>query len=215
MDEPKYSFLGLQMTMANVITLLRLPLLAIVTLLIYFPGYITSPLAFVLLVALFLMDWLDGYVARRRNETTNLGSILDIAVDRAVENILWLTFIAVNLVPLWIGVVYLIRSFVVDGLRSYAQSRGQNAFAMMHSKLGKFLVASRFMRALYGLTKGFAFGSLIVFQFLTFAGSLVPEFYVNSSQLIAFTSVYLSVVLCVLRGVPVLADIRTLLKEES
>lgn len=46
------------------------------------------------------MDWFDGYVARLRHEVTELGAVLDIAIDRAVENILWITFMYLGLVPL-------------------------------------------------------------------------------------------------------------------
>lgn len=213
MVEPKYKFLGQQMTMANVITLLRLPLLVVVIILICYPGPFKSLIGFVFLVSLFLMDWLDGYVARRRNEETTLGSILDIAVDRTVENILWLTFIAIGLVPLFVGVIFLIRSFIIDGLRSYAQSTGKNAFAMMTSGWGRFLVASRFMRALYGLVKAFAFGALIVLQLLRSFGPDVPDFYPGVAQIIVWTSVYLSVTLCIIRGIPVLMEAPVLLQK--
>jgi len=201
------------MTMPNVITLLRLPLLVVVVLLICYPGPVKSSAAFVLLVSLFLMDWLDGYVARRRNETTNLGSILDIAVDRAVENILWLTFIAIGLAPLFVGIIFLIRSFLVDGLRSWAQSKKKNAFALMTSGWGKFLVVSRFMRAFYGLAKAFAFGSLIIFQLISSFGQAMPPFYFDAVWSIALASVYLSALLCVIRGIPVLTDSLILLRQ--
>ena len=49
-------------------------------------------MAVVLLPVLFLMDWFDGYVARTKNQVSDLGSVLDIAIDRVVENVLWLVF---------------------------------------------------------------------------------------------------------------------------
>lgn len=211
--EPKYRFFRWQMTTANVITLLRVPLLILVVILICYPGLFKSLAAFVLLVSLFLMDWLDGYVARRRNEETTLGSILDIAVDRTVENALWWTFIVVGLVPLFIGLIFLIRSFIIDGLRSYAQSQGKTAFGMMTSSLGKFLVASRFMRAFYGLTKAFAFGALIVLQMLGSFGPAIPSFYPDATQIVVWISVYLSAILCITRGVPVLMEAPVLLQK--
>ena len=74
-----------------------------------------------------------------------------------MENILWLTFMYLAMVPLWVPIVFLIRSFIVDGIRGVALARGKSGFGMMHSPVGKFLVASRFMRALYGLAKAVAF----------------------------------------------------------
>lgn len=196
---------------ANVITLLRLPLLFLVVALLYVPGAAAPFIALFLLPVLYLMDWLDGYVARFKNEVTDLGSVLDIAMDRVVENVLWIAFVALGRVPLWVGLVFITRSFLVDGLRGYALARGHSAFGMMHSALGKFLVSGRFMRGLYGLAKGLAFGVLTLSMGLEALG---PE--AMREMAWAFYAapllVYLSVFLCLARGVPVLLDIRRLLE---
>ena len=77
--------------MANFITILRI-ILAIITVSLLFvqtvPVYI---LAFVLTVLVIWMDGLDGYVARKFNESSRFGAVLDILGDRIVENIYWIT----------------------------------------------------------------------------------------------------------------------------
>lgn len=191
------------MALANLITLARLPLLLLLLALLFCVSSWPWQVAGLgLLILLFLMDWFDGYVARLRHEVTELGAVLDVALDRAVENILWVAFLALGLVPLWVPVIFLIRSFVVDGIRGVALARGKSGFGMMHSPLGRFLVASRFMRALYGLAKGVTFSFLwlthaLIFKDPTAAAALHP---INTG-LIFFTTA-----LCVLRGVPVLLD---------
>ena len=206
--------MSVRMSTANLITLLRLPLLILIVLLLHLPGATPAFACLVLITALYLMDWLDGYVARFKDEVTDLGSVLDIAMDRVVENVLWFVFVSLGSVPLWVGLVFIIRSFLVDGLREYALSKGYSAFGMMHSPLGKFLVAGRFMRGLYGLAKGLAFGGLALCQALTALGpgaatEMKVFFWLTP------TLVYLSVILCIARGLPVLADIRRLLDEDS
>ena len=136
------------MSIANLITLARLPLLLIVVALMFVPSLPVRLAGLILLITLFLLDWFDGYVARLRHEVTELGAVLDIALDRSVENILWITFMYLGLVPLWVPIIFLIRSFIVDGIRGVALARGHSGFGMMHSPVGRFLVASRFMRAL-------------------------------------------------------------------
>jgi CDP-diacylglycerol--glycerol-3-phosphate 3-phosphatidyltransferase len=113
------------MSPANLITLARLPLLLILVGLLFVPSF------GVRLIVLFLMDLFDGYVARLRHEVTEIGAVLDIALDRSVENILWITFMYLGLVPLWVPIVFLIRSFVVDGIRGVALARGKSGFGMM------------------------------------------------------------------------------------
>lgn len=201
-----------QMSTANIITLSRLPLLLLVVVLLYMPWAWALFTALCLLPILYLMDWFDGYVARYKNQVTDLGSVLDIAIDRVVENVLWIVFAHQHKIPVWIPILFIVRSFVVDGLRGYAlAARGQSAFGMMHSKWGRFLVAGRFMRGLYGLAKGLAFGALTLASALTAMGPQVVSdwawvFWAEP------TLVYLSVVLCVARGVPVLLDTRALLE---
>jgi CDP-diacylglycerol--glycerol-3-phosphate 3-phosphatidyltransferase len=81
---------------------------------------------------------------------------------------------------------------------------------MMHSKLGAFLVASRFMRGLYGLAKGAAFVGLALGSTISALG---PEALERFASVIWAEQalVYLAAALCILRGLPVLWDIRSLL----
>lgn len=76
------------MNLANLITVLRFPLLIVVVLLLYYGGSVGPLIDVPLIVALILMDSLDGFVARRRREQTLVGGALDIAADRAVEIVL-------------------------------------------------------------------------------------------------------------------------------
>lgn len=84
-----------------------------------------------------LTDFVDGYLARRRNQVTPLGMLLDPLADK-----LWITAAFVSLVqfnpamvPAWIAVVIIAREFLVSGLRSIAASEG---FTIEASDLGKF-----------------------------------------------------------------------------
>ena len=200
-----------KMSTANHITLLRLPLLFVVVALLHLPGAAAPFIALFLLPVLYLMDWLDGYVARFKNQVTDLGSVLDIAMDRVVENVLWITFMHLGQVPLWVGLAFITRSFLVDGLRGFALAKGQSAFGMMHSALGKFMVSGRFMRGLYGLAKGAAFGALALSLGLEALGPQAMERMLWVFYAAPFL-VYLSVFLCLARAIPVLLDIRRLLE---
>ncbi|MBW1986259.1 MAG: CDP-alcohol phosphatidyltransferase family protein [Deltaproteobacteria bacterium] len=192
------------MSLANIITLSRLPLLLILVALLFIPNLELRLLGLGLLIILFLMDWFDGYVARLRDEVTELGAVLDVALDRAVENILWISFMYIGLVPLWVPIIFLIRSFIVDSLRGVALRQGKSVFGMMHSRLGKFLVASRFMRAFYGFAKAWVFCQLM----LTHALKLKDPGLISTLQPLNQALIWLVVGLCVIRGVPVLLDSR-------
>jgi CDP-diacylglycerol---glycerol-3-phosphate 3-phosphatidyltransferase len=189
--------------LANFITLARLPLLiALLGILFASVTWRWQLLGLGLLGVLFLMDWLDGIVARWRRETTDLGAVLDIALDRTVENVLWVAFMRLDLVSFWVPVIFLVRSFVVDGIRGLALAQGKPGFSMMHTPYGRFLVASRFMRAFYGLAKVATFACL----WLTHALALEDPRYLASLRPVYQTLVWLTVGLCLIRGFPVLLD---------
>jgi CDP-diacylglycerol--glycerol-3-phosphate 3-phosphatidyltransferase len=190
------------MSLANLITLARLPLLLVVVALLFVSSFGWQFLGLILLIVLFLMDWFDGYVARVRHEVTEMGTVLDVALDRSVENILWLIFAYLAMAPLWVPIVFLLRSFIVDGVRGVALTRGKSGFGMMHTAMGRFLVASRFMRALYGLAKAVVFSLLYLAHALALKyPSAALALYPLNQGLIFFT-----MALCVIRGIPVLLD---------
>ncbi len=194
--------MGAPISLANLITLSRLPLLLLLVALLFVSSFAWQLAGVALLIVLFLMDWFDGYVARVRREVTEMGAVLDVALDRAVENILWLTFMYLAMVPLWVPILFLIRSFIVDGIRGVALARGKSGFGMMHSPLGKFLVASRFMRAFYGLAKAVVFCLLYLTHALALKYPRAPQVLYSYNQIL----ILLAVVLCVARGIPVLLD---------
>ena len=192
--------------MANLITLARFLLLFLLVGLIYgaSPGWqlVNAPL----LMVIMALDALDGYVARRRGETSTFGSIFDIAVDRVVELVLWVALGHVGLVPMWVAMVFIIRGVMVDAIRYAAITRGASAFGMMRTRWGRFLVAGRFMRGLYGGVKAATFGWVLLLQPLA---ALAPEAWSRwsgSATLVTGTLVGLCVGLCLLRGLPVLIE---------
>ena len=194
--------------MANLITLTRFILLFVLVALAYRIEPWLRMLCFPLVIFIFLADGIDGYVARKLNETSQFGAVFDIAIDRVVENVLWLVLADLDLIPVWIAIVFITRGFLVDSIRSKARESGQTPFDMIKSPLGTWLVAGRFMRAFYGAVKGVSFSALLLIHALP---SLTPEFYARwQSPLNTFTTtfVYLSVLLCLLRGFPVLLEFR-------
>jgi len=201
--------------MANIITISRLlPLILAVTFL-YVSGPAFQVAAVPLILILLVMDYLDGLVARRTGWVTQLGSALDIAMDRLVEFVLWVCFSDLDLIPIWVPVVVITRGMIVDAVRGYALVLGKTAFGMMHSRLGRFLVSSRFMRDFYGTTKTCAFLTLSAVHALR--QGAFPALWGGLVWLYptAYTLSVLAVVLCLARGIPVLFDARAIFQREA
>jgi CDP-diacylglycerol---glycerol-3-phosphate 3-phosphatidyltransferase len=150
-------------------------------------------------------DGLDGYFARKLNQTTKLGAILDIAGDRVVEMAYFIVFAVLGWIPAWIPLLFLVRGTFVDAIRAQASEQGMTAFGektMMQSGLGKFLVSSNFSRGAYAVVKAVCFCLIIAGQTTQLRDTVVPT--------IAIYCAYASAVFCVIRGLPVLVEGRRL-----
>lgn len=197
--------------MANLITAGRIVLLFVAVGMIYTDSFWWIVIAGLLLAIVFAADGLDGWVARRRGSTSDFGAVMDIAGDRVVENVLWVVFAHLDVIPVWAPLVVLTRSFLVDVVRADMLARGMTPFgekSMMRSGLTYFLTAGRFSRAYYGWSKALAF----VLLSWMYAWELEPDrfldaFYgVDLLRGIVWFIVYSSVAVCVIRGLPVLYD---------
>jgi len=193
--------------MANLITLSRLLLLILVVNIAYQPPGYFQLLNVPLLILVFATDGLDGYVARKRHETSQFGAMFDIAGDRIVELTMWMVLAHLGLVPIWVPIVFVVRGTIVDAIRaSQTTSRRASPFALMASPLGKWLVAGRFMRALYAVAKATAFCWLLFLQPLPVVAPGLWADYGAMGTAIGEWLVLLAVALCLVRGLPVIVE---------
>lgn len=190
------------MNLANSITLARFPLLVLLVWMLYAGDVWGRFLAVPGVLLLIVMDAIDGIVARRRNETSLLGSVLDIAADRAVEITLWVVFANLALIPIAIPIIFIIRGALTDSVREVGYAGGKTAHAQMSSDWGYWIVAGRPMRAGYGLVKAAAFMTLA----LTLALQTIQSPLYEPSLLVALVLSWASTVLCIVRGVPVVME---------
>lgn len=192
--------------MANLITLSRFLLLFLLVAMVYWAPPLWQLADAPLLVVIIALDGLDGYVARVRGEASVFGSIFDIAVDRIVENVLWIVLGHIGLVPMWVAILFIVRGGVVDSIRYAAISAGDSAYSMMQSPWGQALVAGRFMRGLYGAVKAVTFGWVLLFQPLPHLDAATWQAWQGTIEAVSMTLILASVVLCLLRGIPVVAE---------
>lgn len=89
-------------------------------------------------VSIFLLamvtDFLDGFFARRRNQITTLGTLLDPIADKLLVTSAFISLVQMGLTPAWMVVIIVGREFIVSGLRSVLATQG---FALAASPWGK------------------------------------------------------------------------------
>jgi len=109
-DDPDLSRI---LTWPNAITVVRLVLIPVYVWLLFSTPH--QILAGLLLGALGITDWVDGYLARRLHQVTTLGKILDPIADRALVFTAVITIAIYGAVPWWFAIATLVREVVVSG----------------------------------------------------------------------------------------------------
>ena len=71
-----------------------------------------------------LTDFVDGYIARRYNQTTDLGKFLDPLADKLITIAAMVMFCEWGVFPAWALMLVLTREFAVTGLRLIAVQKG-------------------------------------------------------------------------------------------
>src|SRR5687768_12255926 len=126
----------------NALTLFRIFLVPVlvVVLLTRFDGREFVGLAIFLVAA--ITDFFDGWIARRRNQTTRIGALLDPIADKLLMSAAFISLVEMDPrhVPAWMVVIIIGREFAVSGLRSIASQQGVTIAA---SSLGKGKMVSQ------------------------------------------------------------------------
>jgi len=164
----------------NSLTLLRIFLVPflVVVLLTKFSGREYAGLAIFLVAA--ITDFFDGYIARRTNKITRLGTLLDPIADKLLISSALISLVELGLAPAWMIVIIIGREFAVSGLRSIAAQQGVTIAA---SPLGKGktisqVIAIAFLILGYEILGEFMFiGKLALWVVMIFAlGSGIDYF---------------------------------------
>lgn len=132
MEKQKLSF-------ATTLTLIRLVAspLALPLLIVYLLPYnlpILNTCVALLFAMLSFTDFLDGYFARKYNETSKLGAALDHIADKFLTNATLIALLAVNKIYFYWVIIFVGRDLFIMGLRQIAL---ENNFDLPVDYLGK------------------------------------------------------------------------------
>ena len=97
--------------------------------------YIIRVIAYILAIIAGITDLLDGYIARKYNQVTDFGALMDPLADKVFVTAAMLMMVEFKLMPAWIAVVVITREFLVTGLRMLAIQKGEVISADRWGKL--------------------------------------------------------------------------------
>ena len=150
------------MTLASKITLVRVLLI---------PAYlVTMYLSLAIFIVASLTDFIDGYIARHYNQTTDFGKFLDPLADKLLTIAAMTMFCQWGVFPAWALMIVLTREFAVSGLRMVAGPKGSVIAA---GKSGKFKTAS----TMVGLCVMMAFPGIDILNWVVIAMIVITTVY--------------------------------------
>jgi cardiolipin synthase len=129
------------LTVPNLVTTVRLLCIPLFLWLLLRPHHRDWYPAGLLLGGLGATDGVDGFVARRFHQVSTVGKVLDPIADRLLLGVAAISIIAVGGVPLWVGLVALIREAVVAvGFLLVASLGGRRMDVQKTGKAATFLL---------------------------------------------------------------------------
>jgi nicotinamide-nucleotide amidase len=122
-------------TPANIVTIIRIVLVPVffiyylycfsnATITSFIGAYIKPISAALLFIVISFTDFVDGYLARKRNEVTNFGKFMDPLADKLLVFAAFLAFTENAILPAWVCLLVLFRELLVSGLRMLAATYG-------------------------------------------------------------------------------------------
>ena len=92
-------------------------------------------IAGVIFIIASLTDYLDGYLARKNNQVTDTGKMLDAIADKALVNPILIILAANDFIPAIVPVIIVLRDILVNAIKMEAASKGKVVAAIKSGKL--------------------------------------------------------------------------------
>ena len=158
-----------------VLTWLRIAAIPLFVAVLYFPAFtdrLTTAEANIAATAIFiaaaLTDWLDGYLARRWNQSSAFGAFLDPVADKLMVAAALIVLVELNRVNAVVALIIIGREITISALREWMAQLGQSKSVAV-SFLGKIKTVAQLIAIPFLLYDGLLFGVIDCRQ----AGSLL------------------------------------------
>lgn len=113
------------MNLPNKLTILRIVLAFVFMVFLFSPGITCKISALLVFVLASATDFLDGYLAKKNNQMTDFGRLMDPVADKILILSAFIAFVQLQIIPAWMVVIIIFREAAVSGLRALALAKGK------------------------------------------------------------------------------------------
>ncbi|SFM93171.1 CDP-diacylglycerol--glycerol-3-phosphate 3-phosphatidyltransferase [Formivibrio citricus] len=141
-----------------VLTWFRVALIPVFTVLFYLPETTLSlqhqnEIGALIFALGGITDWLDGYLARRWNQTSSFGAFLDPVADKLLVAAALILLVELNRAPAWLAVIIMGREITISALREWMAQLGK-AKSVAVAYIGKLKTAAQMVAIFLLLWQG-------------------------------------------------------------
>lgn len=173
----------IKINIPNCLTYARILMIPIFVVVFYLPGHYMELVTAGIFCLAALTDWLDGYLARKLNQSSRFGAFLDPVADKLLISTA-LVLIAAEYGSVWIAVpaaVIVCREIVISALREWMAEVGKQTSVSV-GYLGKLKTAAQMVSIILLLSQPADWGRGIVWvgvvlMYVAVALTVVSMFY--------------------------------------
>ncbi|HEX9740307.1 MAG TPA: CDP-diacylglycerol--glycerol-3-phosphate 3-phosphatidyltransferase [Ignavibacteriaceae bacterium] len=127
------------MVLPNQLTILRIILTPVFLFFFLSPEPLYKQISIGIFIIAAITDWYDGWLARKFNYITTWGKFWDPLADKILTSSAFIGFAILEIVPLWMVIIIILRDFIITGLRAYADYRNFSFPTSYYAKWKTFL----------------------------------------------------------------------------
>lgn len=149
-------------TIPTIMTWTRIVAIPLIVGVYYFPGWsmtTRNEWATALFVIFAITDWLDGFLARKLNQTSAFGAFLDPVADKFLVSASLLILVHMNRVHVLVALVIIGREIAISSLREWMAQIGAGKSVAVHM-LGKIKTTVQMVAIPFLLFDGMLMGVL-------------------------------------------------------
>jgi CDP-diacylglycerol--glycerol-3-phosphate 3-phosphatidyltransferase len=124
-----------ELSLPNLLTVFRILLVPVLVAALLSVGPQADWLAAGVFVLASMTDALDGWIARRRRQTSTFGKLMDPLADKLLVTAALVSLVSVDRLEAWVAMVIIAREIAVTGLRQLAMEQGHVIPASLWGKL--------------------------------------------------------------------------------
>ncbi len=176
----------------TVARMLMTPIFMVVVLMSFPHKFIVSAVVFVIAS---LTDFIDGRLARKNNQITTFGKLLDPVADKMLTTAAMLALMKMGLCNIWVVMIVLTREFAITSVRLVASAQG---VVIPANKWGKVKTACQMLFTVFILVLGELEEDFGIFSYIK----------IVSFETLSNTLLWITAVLAVVSGLTYLAASR-------